>query len=89
MVITSLFRHSNFTDSCRVRQHATQGRNDPVLMDLVQKTTDRRLQQMIHLVDDLLDVACINRDKIALNGDKARPSHVVDNGSRTAALGRF
>jgi signal transduction histidine kinase/ActR/RegA family two-component response regulator len=58
-----------------------RSRHDPALSSKVMETMQRQLQHMIRLIDDLLDVSRITRDKLAL-----RPERVDLGGvARTAA----
>ena len=47
--------------------------NEPVIHENARSIIERQLQQMVHLVDDLLDVSRISQGKVELRREQVRP----------------
>lgn len=53
--------------------------NDPEVMEQVHPTLERQVGQMVHLIDDLMDVSRITRGKIALRKSRVDLTSIVEN----------
>jgi CheY-like chemotaxis protein len=59
-------------------------RHDPQAIAQVQGMMDRQLSHMVRLIDDLLDVARISRNKMELRRERVRLEDVIQNAIETA-----
>ncbi|MES1245209.1 MAG: ATP-binding protein [Acidobacteriota bacterium] len=58
--------------------------NDPDLLDRTRSMMERQVQQMVRLVDDLLDVSRISRDRLELRRERVDLATVVRNAVETS-----
>jgi PAS domain S-box-containing protein len=58
--------------------------NDPAVIDQSLSMMERQLAQMVHLVDDLLDVSRISRGKLDLRIDRVQLAKIIDSAVETS-----
>jgi signal transduction histidine kinase/ActR/RegA family two-component response regulator len=61
-----------------------RARSDPATLDIARAAMERQLVQMVRLVDDLLDVSRITRDKLDLRREVATLQGVLDSAVEAA-----
>jgi PAS domain S-box-containing protein len=59
-------------------------RNDPAALESSETIIDRQVQQMVHLIDDLLDLSRISRGKIELRKDRVDLAEVIQSAIETS-----
>jgi PAS domain S-box-containing protein len=59
-------------------------RNDPAALESSETIIDRQVQQMVHLIDDLLDLSRISRGKIELRKERVDLAEVIQSAIETS-----
>ncbi|HEX4071088.1 MAG TPA: PAS domain S-box protein, partial [Planctomycetaceae bacterium] len=59
-------------------------RNDPAALESSETIIDRQVQQMVHLIDDLLDLSRISRGKIELRKERVDLAEVLQSALETS-----
>jgi PAS domain S-box-containing protein len=57
--------------------------NDKAMVDQARQIMERQLEQMVRLIDDLLDISRITRNKLSLQMERVELKHVVQNALET------